>query len=247
MKKVKLSIITVSYNSEKYIKETIESVLNQSFKNYEYIIIDGGSEDKTLEIIEEYLEKFEGKLCYISEKDNGIYDAMNKGITIVSGDIIGIINSDDYYTDGAFQKVADAFSIYPDTDVVYSDMIMFDNNGQMTKIFKGDCKKLNIGMLVNHPTCFVARQTYEKYGSFDRKYKIVADYDLMLRIYYNKGTFSKIDGVLAMYRCGGASWNNINSVKEKYEIQRKYYSFFHCAKIWLRGILRCYLKPLFNK
>lgn len=247
MNNVKISIITVSLNSEKYIKDTIESVIKQNYKNYEYIIIDGGSVDKTLEIIRSYLNKFEGRLKLLSEKDYGIYDAMNKGIQMAEGNVIGIVNSDDYYTEDALQKVVDAISEYPNTDVIYSDMHMFDDCGKIIRTYIGNSDMLKKGMLVNHPTCFVTRKAYEKYGYFDIKYKIVADYDLMLRIHNNNGVFRKIEGVLTMYRCGGTSWNNINSIKEKYKIQKKYYSFIHCLKIRLRGTLRCYVKPLFQR
>ena len=105
MKKIKFSIITPCYNSEKTIKRTIESVVNQSYKNIEYILIDGGSKDKTVEIIQEYQSKYPKLIKYISEKDSGIYDAMNKGIKLATGDIVGIVNSDDYYELDALKNI----------------------------------------------------------------------------------------------------------------------------------------------
>lgn len=240
---ISLSIITVTYNSELYIREVLNSVLAQGYHNYEYTIIDGGSEDTTIQIIEEMLPQFFGRLKYISEPDNGIYDAMNKGIRMASGDYIGIINSDDRYTDDCFTSVIrtiEESSSKP--DVVFSDLKRIDQNGSPCGIFVGDLKGLKRGMTVNHPTCFVRREAYEKYGIFDLKYRIVADYDLMLRIYHSGGTFVKCNTILAEYRDGGTSFNNYNSVLEKYRIQRKYYSYFHCMYIRLRGFYRCKIR-----
>ena len=132
---MKISIITVTYNSEKTINDTIQSVLTQSYSNIEYIIIDGKSNDSTLEIIKEYLPLFNGRLKYISEKDSGIYDAMNKGIKLASGDIIGIINSDDFYkSNNVIATVANAFNDNS-IDVVFGN-IQFVNPNNVTRIVR---------------------------------------------------------------------------------------------------------------
>ena len=127
---MKISLITVCYNSEETIKDTIESVLKQTYRNYEYIIIDGKSKDKTLDIIKSYEKKFDSKLKYISESDEGLYDAMNKGIALATGDIIGILNSDDIlYDKNVFQNVVDNFT---NCDGVYSNLLLM--NEDFTKI-----------------------------------------------------------------------------------------------------------------
>lgn len=240
---ISLSIITVTYNSEKYIREVLDSVLSQKYEKYEYIIVDGGSKDRTIQIVEEMQPQFSGRLRYISEPDNGIYDAMNKGISMATGDYIGIINSDDRYTEGCFTSVINAINNSSSRPtVVFSDLRRIDQKGNPCGVFIGDVDGLKRGMTVNHPTCFVRREAYERFGRFDLNYKIVADYDLMLRIYHGGGLFVKCDTILAEYRDGGTSFNNYNSVLEKYKIQRKYYGFFHCMYIRLRGFYRCKIR-----
>lgn len=248
MENLKLSIITVTYNSERYIRETMRSILEQNYQNYEYIVVDGGSTDDTLSILEEYKQLFGEKLYYISGRDNGIYDAMNKGIRLASGDYIGLINSDDRYTNTCFETVAKIVreeEVEP--DVIYSDLYLIDSNGDRTGCLMGDANKLRIGMLVNHPTCFVRKTTYEKYGLFDIHYRIAADYDFMLRVYHNGGTFKKSSTVCAEFRVGGTSFDRYESVIEKYKIQRKYYGIIHCQYIKLRGIYRCKIVPILKK
>lgn len=236
----KLSIITVTYNSERYLRETLNSVLRQKYNNYEYIIVDGGSTDSTLEILAEYTLLFGGKMSYVSEPDKGIYDAMNKGIMRTTGDYIGIINSDDRYTPDCFRHVVKTLSESTELpDVIYSDMNRIDENGNFCGVIAGNAELLKRGMLVNHPTCFVSKKAYEKYGLFDLKYRIAADYDLMLRIRNGGGSFRKCKEILSEYRDGGISFNNYKSVLEKYAIQRKYYSLPFCWYIRMRGFYRC--------
>ena len=184
---------------------------------------------------------------YISEPDNGLYDAMNKGIKMSKGDYIGIINADDAYRPEALMKVADTItSANPKPDVVYSDLDVIDDEGVVFRTIAGDANQLKRGMLVNHPTCFVSKNAYEKYGSFDLKYRICGDYDLMLRILHHGGTFVKCDYTLAEYRWGGLSTANYNSILEKYDIQRKYYSILHCLYIKSRGFYRCKVAPILS-
>ena len=132
---MKISILTATYNSDKTLRDTIKSVLRQSYREFEYILIDGGSKDNTVDIIKEYEPQFEGRLKYISERDDGIYDAMNKGIRMSTGDVVGILNSDDFYTsDDALQKIADAFE-KNDIDATYGD-IHFVNDDDLTKMVR---------------------------------------------------------------------------------------------------------------
>lgn len=248
MNNVKISVVTACFNAERFIRNTIESVLAQKDFILEYIIIDGASTDDTIKLISEYVDKFDGKLILVSEPDHGVYDAMNKGLLRASGDYIGIINSDDAYLSDSFKQVIETIQKQNSLpDVVYSDVNVIDEKGRFLRVIPGDAKLLKKGMLVNHPTCFVRNDAYRKYGLFDLKYNVVADYDLMLRIYHAGGTFVKCPHILAEYRMGGLSTGNFKSVQEKYDIQRKYYNWFHCRYIWLRGFYRCKIRPMIKR
>jgi len=180
------SIITVSYNSEKTIERTIKSVLNQSYKNFEYIIIDGASTDKTNDIIENYKKHFKGSITHISEPDKGIYDAMNKGIALAKGKVIGLLNSDDYYFENSLAIAHDAFSKTDGKSVISGELIFKSKTGEQLlktseKRFRKKMKQYKNG--VRHPATFVPKVIYNKIGLFDPAYKIAADAELMFRIY----------------------------------------------------------------
>jgi len=201
---MKLSIITISFNSAKTIEETINSVLNQPYKNFEYIIIDGGSTDGTLEIIEKYKDKI---AYFVSEKDYGLYHAMNKGIEKATGDIIGMINSDDYYLDGAFEKVVRAFE-----GKNLEECILFGDMLHGERLVAGwRPESLKIGAFGAHPSMFVPRKVYEKIGTYKLQYKILADYDFMYRA-FNKYQDIKpiyLQEPIAFFRPGGLASQNI--------------------------------------
>ena len=165
-----ISIITVVFNGEKYLEETIQSVINQTYSNVEYIIIDGGSTDGTLDIIKKYEDKID---YWVSEKDEGISDGFNKGIKLSKGKILGIINSDDEYIKNIFETISDIFK-EKDIDYLYGDMILEDEEGNIIKEIKPDLKSKSIygGMPFGHPTLFIKRKLYDKYGYFNNNYKI---------------------------------------------------------------------------
>lgn len=196
-----LSIITVCYNSAKTIEQTIQSVINQNYDNIEYIIIDGGSTDGTLDII----KKYEDKISYwVSESDEGLYDAMNKGIKVATGNIVGIINSDDWYNQGVLEKVAETFRD-EHAEVVYGDVINISNTGACLHksnkhIVKDD---LFVRIIYDHPTIFVRKSVYEKYGGFDCRYRISADYHLLLKFYSNNVIFKYLPVDVAYFRLNG--------------------------------------------
>ena len=211
---MKVSIITVSYNSAETIKDSIESVLNQTYKNIEHIIIDGNSTDGTIEIIKSYGNKIHK---FISEPDNGIYDAMNKGINLASGNIIGILNSDDFYFDNnIIAKVMNEFRTQ-DVDSVFGDLIYIDKNNtdNIIRYWKSQQYKKNLfqnGWHPAHPTFFVKREIYEKYGNFNLDFLIASDYELMLRfLEKHKITSSYIPEILVKMRTGGES-NRIQNI-----------------------------------
>jgi glycosyltransferase involved in cell wall biosynthesis len=207
---IRVSIITVCYNSEKTIERTIVSVLNQAYDNLEYIIVDGASTDRTLYIINNYRDRFDGRLKVISEPDFGIYDAMNKGIKACSGDLIGILNSDDYYFDQAIENVIKLAALNPDAGLFHGNMV-FESQSGIPVIWRSKAV-LNRNdfyrMRVNHPTAFVRKQIYDKFGCYDTKYRIVADYEFMVRCLIKfKIKHCYINELITYMHAGGASSN----------------------------------------
>ena len=201
----KFSIITVCKNGEKTIKNTIESMLRQNLKDYEYIIIDGKSSDKTLNIIDSYKNEFnKNQLKVISEQDNGIYDAMNKGINISQGELIGIINSDDWYEDDSLDKV---WKIY-EVNRIKNVIIYGRANLYIGNILDGSIYLRHEFLrqrMIPHNGCFVANSVYKKIGLFNCQYPLAADYDFLLRAMENNIDFIGTDELLANMREGGAS------------------------------------------
>ncbi|MEI7810708.1 MAG: glycosyltransferase family 2 protein [bacterium] len=218
---MKISIITPSYNSSKTISDTIESVISQNYSDLEYIIIDGASTDNTKDVVAKYQDKINIK--FVSEPDKGIYDAMNKGIGLATGEVIGIINSDDYYIDGdVLKKVSNVFKD-SNIDACYGDLVYIkDIKDKIIRHWKaGEYKewKLNYGWIPPHPTLFVRKSIYEKFGLFRLNLTMAADYEFMLRIFKKGKVKSKyIPKVLVTMRLGGVSSKNIknriNGVKE---------------------------------
>jgi len=244
------SIITVCYNSEKTIEKTIKSVLNQTEKDYEYIIIDGGSKDRTLDIVKTYENAFDGKLKYISEKDNGIYDAMNKGIAMAEGEIIGLVNSDDYYEPDALENVKKEYERLDEKDrkhlVMYGFMRTVNGGKEIAIEFYHHDNMNN--QIILHPTCFVSKRVYEDFGVFDTKYRSAADLDLMMRLYHKTDTiFVPIYKVISNFEKGGMSGSPIGQkevAKIKYEYglipkSRVHYENIHACIV---GIYRKYFK-----
>lgn len=217
----KISIVTVCYNSEKTISKTFESLLNQTDRDFEYIVIDGLSTDKTLEIIKEYEPRFNGKMKYVSEMDNGLYDAMNKGIDMATGDYIGIINSDDWYENRTIETIKLNINKYPDVGIFYGYIrIIKDNKEYMIR--RNNYEFINeVNGLIQHPTCFVSKSVYEKFGKFDTKYKVCADVDLMLRLVSKGVKYKGIDEIITNFVIGGVSFTQ-DSYLESNEIKYRY-------------------------
>ena len=205
---MKISIITVVWNNKDTIKDAIDSVLNQTYKDIEYIIVDGASADGTIEIIKNYEDKI---TKFISEKDKGLYDAMNKGIKLATGDIVGILNSDDFYMDEfVIEKVVKTFK-EKKIDSVYADLVYVkpDNLNKVVRFYdssKFHLSKFAYGWMPAHPTFFVKREIYKKYGLFRTDLKIAADFDLLVRfLYTHKISYYYIKEVLVKMRVGGLS------------------------------------------
>lgn len=212
-KDILISIITIVYNGEKFLQQTIDSVANQTYKNIEYIIVDGGSTDKTLDIIKKNKKTISK---WISEKDNGVSDAFNKGIEMSSGEIIGIINADDWYQKDALKLVADAAKkIKNKKEVVFFSNMNYVNKDKKIETYNTNIQKLKNEMTLNHPAVFVTKETYQKHGKFLLNYKYAMDYEILLRFYIKKVHFEKVDEVLSNMRADGLSdMNWIFSLKE---------------------------------
>jgi Glycosyltransferases involved in cell wall biogenesis len=216
---MKISIVTVSYNSEKTIEQTIQSVIGQTYKNIEYIIIDGGSNDSTINIIEKYRNKVE---CFVSEPDEGIYNAMNKGIRMASGDIIGIINSDDWYDRNTVEKAVEYFN-KNEIDVLYGDCVYLYEDGKRVRNMKFPLEAMWYLMATPHPTVFVKKKVYQKYGIFNESYQMAADYELLLRFYSAGLRFGYLEYDMAYFRAGGATTKRIvKSLQETKDIALNY-------------------------
>ncbi|RXJ67396.1 glycosyl transferase [Halarcobacter ebronensis] len=205
---MKVTIITVVLNGAKTIRETIESVLSQTYENIEYIVIDGQSSDGTLDIVNEYKEKI-NKI--ISEPDQGLYAAINKGIDLATGDIIGLIHSDDYYLDNlVIQRVVDEF-ISKNVDSVFADLLYIkdDNINRVLRYYSAKNfipEKLIYGLMPPHPTFFVKKELYSKYGGYEIDYKIASDYEMFVRLLYiNRISYSYINLPIIKMRVGGVS------------------------------------------
>lgn len=217
---MKISLITVTYNSGSTLSTTIQSILSQTYPQIEYIIVDGASKDNTVSIIKEYEPQFKGRLRWISEPDKGLYDAMNKGIRMATGDIVGILNSDDFFTSkNIIQKVVDAFRHDTELKAVYGDVhfVSPDNLDKCvryysSKVFNRNLMKL--GFMPAHPSFYIRKECFEKYGDYKTDYKIAADFEFLLRVIYKnniKTQYLPID--MVTMRTGGASTSGIESHK----------------------------------
>jgi len=216
---MKLSIITVVLNAAATIERTISSVITQEFAGeLEYIVIDGGSTDGTLEILQRYKSAF---AQLISESDHGLYDAMNKGLKLATGDLAGIINADDYYLPGAFQIITQAYSAAPQADkTVFWGDVQYELQGRV-KGFRPH--NVHIGAFAPHPSMFVPMAVYRSIGGYDTRFKLLADYDFMYRVYHcHHLNVVYIPKVLAFFSEGGLADSNVRRcLEEEYKIKVK--------------------------
>ena len=233
---MKISIITATWNSAETVRDTFESILKQNYKNYEYIIIDGCSKDQTINIIREYEHRFQGRMRWVSEPDEGIYDAMNKGIAMATGEVVGLLNSDDYYfSNDVLSTIADCFDEYPDIEAVYGDVRYVSWNDVSHLVRKYSSKLfrrfwMHAGFMPAHPTFYCRKSTYERFkldgnqitnfrgdkdkAYFNTTYKIAADFECLLRmIFVGHIRTHYIEKTFVTMRSGGASSSGISSHK----------------------------------
>lgn len=215
---MKISVVTVTFNSSSTLRDTIESVLKQKYSDYEYLVIDGGSKDNTVEIIKDYEPKFGGRLKWISERDKGMYDAINKGIRMATGDVVGIINSDDFYhRDDIFDIINKTFEEDKTIQAIYGDVRFVHPDNLEKTVRYYSCKhwrpwRFRFGFMPAHPTFFTYKENFEKYGYYQYDYHIAADYELLIRHLYTNNVPAKYVPLDFMkMRTGGRSTNGLKA------------------------------------
>jgi len=212
---MKVSIITSVFNNAKHIENAINSVLSQTYKNIEYIVVDGASTDGTINIVNKYKKKID---IFVTEPDKGIYDGLNKGIKLATGDIIAFLHSDDeYYSNNVIEKVIRTFQ-EKNCEGVYGDLIYVNERDEIVRYWKSgefSIEKLKKGWMPPHPALFFKKEIYDKYGLFSLEYKIAADYDFILRVLKNNPKLYYIPEVLYKMRLGGESNKSIKNIIQK--------------------------------
>lgn len=214
---MKVSIITVTYNSANTLAMAIESVLRQTYPGIEYIVKDGGSTDKTIDVIKEYEPKFHGRMKWVSAKDKGIYDGMNKGIEMATGDLVGILNSDDFFTTSdVVSKVVENIK-EKNVDAIYGD-IHFVRDSNLQKCVRYYSSKLfspfwlRFGFMPAHPSFYVKRGILIEAGLYKINYKLGADFEMMVRLFHKYHiSYYYLQKDFVTMRTGGASTRDINS------------------------------------
>lgn len=214
-----VTVITIVYNGGELIQRCIESVLAQTYDNIEYIIVDGGSNDNTVQIVQTFSKNID---VWLSECDGGIYDAMNKGICLSTGALIALLNSDDFYFPDTISTVVTAWLENPRPCVIHGDMVIADDNDICVYKMKPEPEYLCKNMRMNHPTWFVHREIYEQFGLFDKTLTIAADYELARRFVLNGVELRYISQAFTQFRPGGASAMSFTAVLECAHIRRKY-------------------------
>ncbi|UTW07495.1 glycosyltransferase family 2 protein [Pseudomonas benzenivorans] len=205
---MKISIITVCYNSEATVRDTIESVLSQSYSNIEYVVVDGASKDGTMAIVNEYKDRI---AQIVSEPDKGIYDAMNKGVGLASGDFVGILNSDDIFASAhAIADLTEFLVVNPQFDGVYADLVFVqrEHTGNVTRTYSSRNFapwKIRFGFMCPHPTFYVKRRFFDELGFYRLGYRVSADFELMTRFMRNGVKLGRNPHVMVKMREGGIS------------------------------------------
>ncbi|MCG1036552.1 glycosyltransferase family 2 protein [Polaribacter sargassicola] len=237
---MKISIITVCYNSEKTIEKTIKSVLAQTYSDIEYIIVDGNSKDKTKEIIKKYDSKISK---WVSEPDKGLYDAMNKGITFANGYLIGILNSDDIFTDDFVLENVAKFHLENNIDASVGNIIQFNEEGKTVRKYsakKWNPDKLKIGFMPAHPAIFFKKDLFDAFGNYQLDFTIGADYELITRFFLKHKISWKYSNITTTSMLiGGLSSSGVSSYqlisKEIKKALTRNNIKFNYLKVQLRG------------
>lgn len=241
----RISIITISYNSEKYLEEAIQSVINQKYPFKEYIIVDGGSTDETLRIVEKYKNNID---LIISERDRGISDAFNKGIRAATGDVVCIVNSDDIMAENALERFAQQYE--EEIDVFRGQQIIrnFDTGREHILRPTMEYKRIPINFQVCHMATYIRRDSFERFGYYDTTFKISMDRDLLFCFHRQGAREKRLEGIFGIFRLGGVSQNADKcKIEEGKVLMQKngasvLETWIYCAYIWCRVIGRRLLK-----
>lgn len=234
-----ITVITAVLNGERHLEQAIQSVIKQDYPHIEYIIIDGGSTDGTLDIIRKYEDRID---YWVSEPDSGIYDAMNKGIAVARGELIGLLNSDDYYEPRALQAVAEAYVAAPAAGIFYGNSYILQEDMGLRYKSYGHTRFWR-GMGFPHQAMFVLRAVHGAIGTYDTAYRIVADYDFVLRALEGCIPLSYVDALLVSYRNTGLSGSNLYAtLNEIRKISRKHFGLLSLAHV---GFLLLFAKSCF--
>lgn len=235
-----ISIITIVLNGQDQIAQTIESVISQKTIPIEYIVIDGISSDNTLNVINRFKDKID---FILSEKDSGIYDAINKGIAIAKFPLIGIIHCGDFYSDGILLEVFEAYK-KTNADVIYGDIeILQEIEGETISKYslRADHTKLQEKMSIFHPSTFIKKSCYVKNGYYNTEYKCVSDYDLILGLFLNKYNFLYLQKVIATFRLGGlSSTNDMLLVLENFLLRMDRFGFVKAFRYLFRNAAKSF-------
>ncbi len=245
MKKT-LTVVTVCFNSEKTLDRCIKSVVSQLTPEVEYLIIDGASADRTMEIVQKYAK--DGNLRYVSEKDNGIYDAMNKGIRNAHGQWIWFINSDDYISEGLIEVILSAIHSNTNVDCIYGNMEYIRNiDGKQyleVKVAPDNIDKIKLDMVIGHPSTICRVTSLKEISGFDINFKIAADWDLFLRM-FNKGlTFVHVDKTFSRFYCGGIS--STTHTHERHLVRKKNKSYKVIDLYMIKDLLKIGMYTILN-
>lgn len=228
-----ISIVMVTFNCDRFLRQAMESVLNQSYSNVEVIVVDGGSTDGTLEIVQSFGDAVS---YWQSEPDKGIYDAMNKGIDLATGDWIGFKNADDWYCDGSFQQLVTSINANPQVDFWYGNSfsVVQEEPLEVSPFFT-DHKTLGGNPGIDHRSCFIRMELHRKI-KFDIRYRLAADFDVFWRMKKAGAVFAHLNSFISFKRYGGAS-DGTEVLKESFAINRKYAGFFYAYSSRVRSWL----------
>ena len=224
-KRIKISIVTATHNSESVIGDAIRSVLEQTYGDIEHIIVDGASSDGTIEIVKSFENLYEGRLRWISEKDTGIYDALNKGVSMATGDVVGFLHSDDFFRDAqVVEKIAAEFGKDDELEGIYGNLAFVDavDPDKIKRIWIAGKGSFQTGWTIPHQTLYLKKTVYEKYGGYLTDMRNAADNEFILRVVKDGGIkLAYINEILVMMKLGGASTKDLNSSRIGFkEVQR---------------------------
>ena len=240
-----ISIIIATYNAEKTLHDALESVLNQSFQDWECLVVDGASKDNTVKIIEEFCKQ-DKRFRYISEPDKGIYDAFNKGWKMAKGEWIYYLGADDLLIENAIESIFNN-NDFSNVGIIYGNVVFKTNRNELHKKSNENVSYLKKHMICSHQAMIMRKSVIQEMNGFDLRYKVSSDFDLTLRCYLSAKTFKYIDVNIAIFDCSGVS-NGINATKEAFMLRKNNHSinFIENSFIYITALTKHYLKRIIH-